>query len=146
MYLKNSLVMLGSVFLAGIPLLAAAQTASGTANIAGDAKASAAVTPVVATPASNSATGQVVQTAPGVQAVQAQARPAVAPKTSPRVGDATTHLLALQASGQAASRNSHPVTSDVAQRTYQRYLESFTHKIPQETDSMVQGGKSGGGR
>lgn len=67
-----------------------------------------------------------------------------APPPSNRVGDATTYLLALQAGGQAASRNIHPVTSDVAQRTYQRYLESFTHKIPAYSNSNIQG--SGGSR
>ncbi|MEG2039993.1 MAG: DUF3613 domain-containing protein [Hafnia sp.] len=67
-----------------------------------------------------------------------------APAPSNRVGDATTYLLALQAGGQVASRNVHPVTSDVAQRTYQRYLESFTHKIPAFSNSNIQG--SGGSR
>ena len=61
------------------------------------------------------------------------------------MGDATSNLLALQAQGQYASRNAYPVTSDVAQRTYQRYLESFTHKIPENTDTQV-GSKAGGGR
>ncbi|WP_120971794.1 DUF3613 domain-containing protein [Comamonas sp. lk] len=67
-----------------------------------------------------------------------------APPPTNRVGDATTYLMALQAGGQAASRNIHPVTSDVAQRSYQRYLESFTHKIPAYSNSNIQG--SGGSR
>ena len=67
------------------------------------------------------------------------------PRASNQVGDATSNLLALQAQGQYASRNAYPVTSDVAQRTYQRYLESFTHKIPENTDTQV-GNKAGGGR
>lgn len=67
------------------------------------------------------------------------------PPASNRVGDATSYLLALQASGQYASRNAYPVTSDVAQRSYQRYLESFTHKIPESTETQV-GSKTGGSR
>ena len=67
------------------------------------------------------------------------------PRATNQVGDATSNLLALQAQGQYASRNAYPVTSDVAQRTYQRYLESFTHKIPENTDTQV-GNKAGGGR
>ena len=67
------------------------------------------------------------------------------PRASNQVGDATSNLLALQAQGQYASRNAYPVTSDVAQRTSQRYLESFTHKIPENTDTQV-GNKAGGGR
>jgi len=70
---------------------------------------------------------------------------AAAPGPGNRVGDATSHLLALQAGGQAASRNTYPVTSDVAQRSYQRYLESFTHKIPASSDALL-GNKSGGSR
>ena len=67
------------------------------------------------------------------------------PPASNRVGDATSYLLALQASGQYASRNAYPVTSDVAQRSYQRYLESFTHKIPQSMEAQVSS-KTGGSR
>ncbi|MEB5963188.1 DUF3613 domain-containing protein [Comamonas testosteroni] len=67
------------------------------------------------------------------------------PPASNRVGDATSYLLALQASGQYASRNAYPVTSDVAQRSYQRYLESFTHKIPESAEAQV-GSKTGGSR
>lgn len=83
---------------------------------------------------------------------QATAAPAPVQVSAPakpqrmQVGDATQRLLALQASGQAASPHSYPVTSDVSQRTYQRYLEGFTHKIPEYSRSTLQGGKSGGGR
>lgn len=65
------------------------------------------------------------------------------PPASNRVGDATSYLLALQASGQYASRNAYPVTSDVAQRTYQRYLESFTYKIPESSETQVCSTTSG---
>lgn len=65
------------------------------------------------------------------------------PPASNRVGEATSYLLALQAGGQYASRNAYPVTSDVAQRSYQRYLESFTHKIPESSETQVGSSTSG---
>ena len=80
-----------------------------------------------------------------VTQTQSPASATLTPRASNQVGDATSNLLALQAQGQYASRNAYPVTSDVAQRTYQRYLESFTHKIPENTDTQV-GNKAGGGR
>ena len=80
-----------------------------------------------------------------VTQTQSPAAATLTPRASNQVGDATSNLLALQAQGQYASRNAYPVTSDVAQRTYQRYLESFTHKIPENTDTQV-GNKAGGGR
>ncbi|KGG90357.1 DUF3613 domain-containing protein [Comamonas thiooxydans] len=87
-------------------------------------------------------------TAPAQAAVTQTPAPgnaSLTPPASNRVGDATSYLLALQASGQYASRNAYPVTSDVAQRSYQRYLESFTHKIPESTETQV-GSKTGGSR
>ena len=80
-----------------------------------------------------------------VTQTQAPSQPTLTPPATNRVGDAASYLLALQASGQYASRNSYPVTSDVAHRTYQRYLESFTHKIPESIETQV-GSKSGGSR
>ncbi|MDR2298807.1 MAG: DUF3613 domain-containing protein [Comamonas sp.] len=78
-----------------------------------------------------------------VTQTSAPAQATLTPPATNRVGDATTYLLALQASGQYASRNSYLMTSDVALRTYQRYLESFTHKIPESSETQV-GNKSGG--
>ena len=80
-----------------------------------------------------------------VTQTQSPAAATLTPRASNQVGDATSNLLALQAQGQYASRNAYPVTSDVAQRTYARYLESFTHKIPESSDSQV-GSKSGGSK
>ena len=80
-----------------------------------------------------------------VTQTQAPSQATLTPPATNRVGDATSYLLALQASGQYASRNSYPVTSDVAQRTYQRYLESFTHKSPESSETQV-GNKTGGSR
>ena len=97
------------------------------------------VAPVSATPAAT------VAAQAAVTQSQAPSNTSLNPPATNRVGDATSYLLALQAGGQYASRNAYPVTSDVAQRTYARYLESFTHKIPESSDSQV-GSKSGGSK
>ena len=118
--------------------------------------ASAAIAQSNASSATPSVTGKVTNVSAPQAPTAASAQAAVTQTPAPtqatlkppatnRVGDATNYLLALQASGQYASRNNYPVTSDVAQRTYQRYLESFTHKIPESSETQV-GNKSGGGR
>lgn len=110
-------------------------SSSGVTNMSGPQS----VAPVSAAPAAAPAV-------PALAAVtQVPSNTSLNPPATNRVGDATSYLLALQAGGQYASRNAYPVTSDVAQRTYARYLESFTHKIPESSDSQV-GSSSGGGR
>lgn len=107
----------------------------------------------LSTPKSTAATGADTSTASAVSAAAkaavtqtpAPSNASLTPVATNRGGDATTHLLKLQAEGQYASRNAYPVTSDVAQRTYQRYLESFTHKIPESSETQV-GNNSGGSR
>ncbi|MBR8211947.1 DUF3613 domain-containing protein [Burkholderia cenocepacia] len=62
------------------------------------------------------------------------------------IGHATTALLALQRDGQVAGP-SLPMLGDAASLTYKRYIESFTHKIPESMGSPVNangGGSSGG--
>lgn len=118
----------------GTASVAMAQAGSSTGSSTGvtnmSAPRSAAVTPTA------TAQAAVTQTpAPG--------NASLTPSASNRVGDATSYLLALQASGQYASRNAYPVTSDVAQRTYQRYLESFTYKIPESSETQVGSTTSG---
>ena len=127
-------VLVGATVMMG--LIAAAGAQSGTPSAA--PAATGKVTNVSAGAATNPAQAAVMQTPAPAQAT-------LTPPATNRVGDATSYLLALQASGQYASRNSYPMTSDVALRTYQRYLESFTHKIPESSETQV-GNKSGGGR
>lgn len=60
-----------------------------------------------------------------------------------RVGDATSQLLALQRSGDTASQVARPIAGDVATRSYQRYLKSFDHPIPERYGTTVGGTSSG---
>lgn len=72
--------------------------------------------------------------------------PAAGPQASrSRIGDATTALLDLQRSAAVASPTDRPVNADVATRNYQRYLESFTHKVPEFFDATVGRSSSAGG-
>lgn len=45
------------------------------------------------------------------------------------VGETTQNVLAMQAEG-TNSVAPRPMLKEVAQRTYERYLKSFTHPIP----------------
>ena len=127
--------MMAAIMMLALSTAAVAQSSSPAGNAGASGKVTNVSVPqgAAATPAP-----AVTQTPPPTQAT-------LKPPATNRVGDATSYLLALQASGQYASRNNYPVTSDVAQRTYQRYLESFTHKIPESSETQV-GNKSGGSR
>ena len=134
--------MMAAIMMLALSTAAVAQSSSPAGNAGASGKVTnvsvpqgAATTPA---PAAAPASAAVTQTPAPTQAT-------LKPPATNRVGDATNYLLALQASGQYASRNNYPVTSDVAQRTYQRYLESFTHKIPESSETQV-GNKSGGSR
>ena len=126
--------------MASAALAQQANTGSGSSGVT-NMSAPRSVAPVSATPAPAAAPTAAAQSA----VTQSPSNTSLNPPATNRVGDATNYLLALQAGGQYASRNSYPVTSDVAQRTYTRYLESFTHKIPESSDSQV-GSNSGGGK
>ncbi|MES2530385.1 MAG: DUF3613 domain-containing protein [Pseudomonadota bacterium] len=68
-------------------------------------------------------------------------------KPALKVGEATSGLFALQASGAAASRTTRAVPGEVAGRSYQRYLKSFEYPIPEKFGATVKssGTNSGGG-
>ena len=125
--------------MASAALAQQASTSTGSSSGVTNMSTPRSVAPVSATPAAT------VAAQAAVTQSQAPSNTSLNPPATNRVGDATSYLLALQAGGQYASRNAYPVTSDVAQRTYARYLESFTHKIPESSDSQV-GSKSGGGK
>ncbi|MDR6427023.1 hypothetical protein J2738_003161 [Variovorax paradoxus] len=66
------------------------------------------------------------------------------------LGDATQNLLAWQRSGEIASPIPRPIAGSVASRSYERYLKSFEHPIPEHLSSTVTksngGGSSSGSR
>ncbi len=54
-----------------------------------------------------------------------------------QVGDATMNLLAWQSSGAIASQTPRRIPGDVARRSYERYLKSFEHPIPEYMGSSL---------
>lgn len=84
-----------------------------------------------AAPAAAVAPAPSVAPAPAAEAAPLPANPA-----RERVGDATRNLLSLQRSAGGANR---PISGDQAGLSYQRYLDSFKHPIPETLDSMVRG-------
>ncbi|GEM_PF-3323407 len=58
------------------------------------------------------------------------------------VGKETRQWLELQRSGSAASETERPLSADAANRSYQRYVETHSYRIPrsftEEKQSFVQ--------
>ncbi|WP_261524374.1 DUF3613 domain-containing protein [Burkholderia multivorans] len=84
--------------------------------------------------------GAIAWAAAGAGVARAQA-------TASDVGRSTTEWLSMQRDNRAAAPT-QPLLGDVASLVYQRYLESFKHKIPESMSSQVSaaGGTSGGGQ
>lgn len=63
----------------------------------------------------------------------------------PAVGDDTRTWLEYQESGRAAPADVRPIPGEVADKIYQRYLNSFDNKIPEryEREKFVSSGSSG---
>lgn len=65
------------------------------------------------------------------------------PAAGTEAGKQTRAALELQRSGQAASGTERPMSGAVAERTYQRYVDSFAHPIPEsfkdEEQEFVKG-------
>ncbi|QFZ83381.1 DUF3613 domain-containing protein [Variovorax paradoxus] len=63
-----------------------------------------------------------------------------------QVGDATSNLFAWQRSGEIASNTPRPIAGSVASRSYERYLKSFEHPIPEHMSSTVKTSTGGGSK
>lgn len=65
----------------------------------------------------------------------------------PRLGDEVRAWTDLQKSGAASITESRPMPGEVADKVYDRYLQSFSHPIPQtfERGSFVGSSGSGSG-
>lgn len=63
-----------------------------------------------------------------------------APPASTRVGDVTHQLLAMQAQGTNAGKHLS-IPGQEASASYQRYLKSFEHPIPEFYETAVNNGK-----
>ncbi len=63
----------------------------------------------------------------------------------PAHGAETRALLELQISGAASVATPAPMSGDVADAVYQRYLKSFSHEIPEqfEREKFVDSGGGG---
>lgn len=91
-------------------------------------------------------------TAPTATASDNNASAVAAPATSttvadlPRsqIGDTTRALLRMQADGSRAG-NALPMLGEAASRSYQRYLNSFDHPIPEYFEAALPNSKQGGG-
>lgn len=82
------------------------------------------------------ATAPATSTTPGAQSAQsAQAAQAAAPEEA--FGDVTRGLLAAQADGRRAG-NALPVLGPVSTAAWNRYLESFSHPIPEYFQKRVE--------
>ncbi|MNK44760.1 hypothetical protein D3C87_635020 [compost metagenome] len=80
--------------------------------------------------------------APPHAALAAATSRAPAPRATPpaapaQIGDTTRALLQLQASGSQAGARL-PMLGDQASLSYARYLQSFTHPIPEFLDTSVR--------
>ena len=102
-----------------------------------DAGAKAAAMPMAAQPVQNQATPH------SQEAQMAEAEERDLPPL--RLGDATQSLLAWQRSGEIASPTPRPIAGSVASRSYERYIKSFEHPIPEHLGSTVTKSNGGGG-
>lgn len=62
------------------------------------------------------------------------------------VGDATSSLFTWQRSGEIASKTPRHIAGSVASRSYERYLKSFEHPIPEHMSSTVKTSTGGGSK
>ena len=98
----------------------------------------------------DTSTGTSTNAGNGVPAATAATTAATAPATTfaglPRsqVGDTTRALLQLQADSNRPG-TALPMLGEAASRSYQRYLTSFDHPIPEYFEAALPNPKQGGG-
>ncbi|QOF82074.1 DUF3613 domain-containing protein [Variovorax sp. 38R] len=63
--------------------------------------------------------------------------------SSMQIGEATQSLLAWQRGGEIASPTPRTIAGNVASRSYDRYIKSFEHPIPERLGSTVTSGAGG---
>lgn len=131
-------IRLGSALLLSIILLslscsAQAQHAPLIERMADGSQADAANPPVATTVATTAATTAY----PGATS-QTRERPAKS-----QIGDTTRALLRLQAEGSQAGA-ALPLLGETASRSYQRYLGSFDHPIPEFFEATLPSESQGG--
>jgi hypothetical protein len=75
------------------------------------------------------------------------ASPAAAPVAGQGLGAQTRFWLATQTSGVYSVTEERPMSGEAASLVYQRYLNSFTHPIPEryESDSFSTNSSGSGG-
>lgn len=65
--------------------------------------------------------------------------PEAALADTPRAGSAARHWLALQRSGAQASPHPQPLSGEVQQKIHERYVQSFSHPIPERLKQASTG-------
>ena len=65
------------------------------------------------------------------------------PAADHRIGHQSQHWLDIQTSGALATDTQREMAGPVAERVYQRYLDSFTHPIPEQFPRESFSGDSG---
>ncbi|HSW12395.1 MAG TPA: DUF3613 domain-containing protein [Solimonas sp.] len=64
--------------------------------------------------------------------------------TPPRVGDETRAWLQLQTDGSAAAPGDRPMSGEVADKVYERYVNSFGQPIPAHLERESAGSSASG--
>jgi hypothetical protein len=85
-----------------------------------------------------------VSTLAWAQSPQMMQQPMQGAATPLMIGDATHRLLAMQADGNAAAPRL-PMLGPAASAGYKRYIDSFSHPIPETFDQKVKSSSSGSG-